>query len=118
MSDPSKPKRKQVRSTGAKFVPVHTERSVAIYPIQEHELKTISICNGQVALWCSIGSLAIGVTLNCIWGMVTSDNAVTAAGKAFVAVAILAAVLSFCVAKYYHRERNSEMKKIMDETGV
>lgn len=105
-------------SRGAMYVPLHGTRKVRIIPIQEHELTTISICNTQVALWCSIGTLAIGLLLSCVWDLCTlpEGEEMSAASWVFAGACALGAVLSYGLAWLHHRKGNDEVAKIVGET--
>lgn len=100
---------------GAMYIPIHGERRVNVYPIQEHELKTIAICNTQVTFWSSVASAAIGLIASCIWDMAAGSGP-TGKAWAFIGFCVFVVVFSICVAAYHWREKESQIAQIKAET--
>lgn len=105
----------QVTVSGAIYRPVHGERLVRIYPIQENELRIISAHNNFVAFWCSIGSAALAMLASCIWDLCGKESA-SAQEIAFIIFVILGAIFSFGAAWVSRTNRKSELDRILDET--
>jgi len=101
---------------GAVYVPMHVERQVKIYPIQEHELRTISTFNNQMTLWSSIGSSAVVLVLSCLWDMLDAAVWPPVSRIGFVVLCVLVAVGSFLLVWWYWRSRQNELDKILSET--
>jgi hypothetical protein len=102
---------------GAIYTPVHGERKVNIYPIQEHELTTIGICNNQVSLWASVASACAALIAACLWDMATSpETSKSNNAIAFVAACVAVLGISIAIAFYYWKQKQSEIQRIKSET--
>lgn len=103
-------------STGSLYVPVHGDRRVNIYPIQEHELKTISICNTQMSLWCSIGTGFLFLIASGIWDMCTSEADQAKGSIPLLVLFGVIVVSSYVIAGYHWWIKGSEIDAIRKET--
>lgn len=102
---------------GAIYEPIHAKREVTVYPIQEHELKTLTVLNTQVSLWCSIGSVAIALLASCVWDMTMASAgfAFSRGAIGFVVICAVVASTSFYLAWKFKKDRNDELLKIKSE---
>jgi len=102
--------------SGAVYHPLHIGRQVKIYPIQEHELRTIGVFNSMMVLWCSVGSSAIALLLSCIWDMLLSADPAGAPAVLFAVACAIVAVISFCLAMYFRKNKSDFLEQILKET--
>lgn len=103
---------------GAIYRPLHVERQVKIYPIQEHELTTLSTLSTHVTLWCSIGSMAVALLLGCLWDMMNLAEKSSPSRQAivFMLACFAIAAASFITAYMYKASGKSALEKILAET--
>lgn len=104
---------------GAVYRAVHMVRDVKIYPIEENELKTLSMFSAIVTVVTSVGSIVVGFLMSIWWDMFTSNNA----AKATVGTGITVAgggVILVCIgiAVWAQRSRQSELRKILGESRL
>ena len=102
---------------GAVYEPVHGTRKVKIYPIQEHELNTISICNSQVTLWSSVASAFIALIAACVWDLVTSEIPDKTTAFTFIVACAIVSLVSIIIASYYWHQKRNELDQIKKETS-
>ena len=101
---------------GAIYRPLHVEREVKIYPIQEHELKAIGLFNAGFTICCSIAAGASTLAASIVWDMAIDQSAASSplgtAALSFCGLLILAA---FIGAWWLRNGRQSELEKILGE---
>ena len=99
---------------GAVYAPLHVRREVKIYPIQEHELKTIGILNENFTTRRSIASGAAGLAFGVGWDMIITEGT-TSLGVAVVVLCV--AVIWICLSgsSKYRKEREDYLEKILGE---
>ena len=101
---------------GAIYKPLHVEREVKIYPIQEHELKTIGLFNAGFTICCSIAVGAFTFAGSIVWDMAVDQSAAAAAlGTATLVVCGLLILASLIGARWLRNGRQSELEKILGE---
>lgn len=103
---------------GAIYRPIHGERSVKVYPIQEHELKTIGICNTMVTLCSSVGALFVALLGGCLWDTSIAEQPCSRTGVAFMVVCAICALVAFFAAGYFWWQKKTEIEEIKHETKV
>jgi xanthine/uracil permease len=102
---------------GAVFLPLHVERQVKIYPIQEHELTTLNMFSGIVTVCVSIASGAAGFLLNVWWNVATTENPTThRTGDAVMKIVGGVIVSSLVIGLWAFFSRRSELAKILSES--
>lgn len=50
---------------------IQAQRRVVIYPIEEHELDSLSDLNRNATLFYSLAMLSLGISLGCIWDIIS-----------------------------------------------
>jgi F0F1-type ATP synthase assembly protein I len=106
----------QIFSTGAIYKPLHVERQVKIYPIQEHELTTIKVLSTALTLSSSAFSGTLVFMLGILWDISSStDPNMKTMGQVVVGVCALILVGCVAVACWAFFSRKSELEKILSE---
>ena len=101
---------------GAIYRPLHVEREVKIYPIQEHELKAIGLFNAGFTICCSIAAGASTLAASIVWDMAIDQNAASSPlGNAALSFCGLLIFAAFIAAFWLRNERQSELEKIVGE---
>lgn len=104
---------------GAVYKPLHVERKVKIYPIQEYELKSIAMLNTTATICCSVASGAFVYMLSVIWDMAaTSDEKTDKTGWAFILVCVIVMLTSLGFATYCWWCQKSQLKDILSQTNA
>jgi hypothetical protein len=107
---------------GAVYKPLHVERRVKIYPIQEHELTTLSMFSTIVTVCASIASATFGFLLNIALDIATAppDTPQAIRDMRWAGVVISAIIILACggVGVPAFRSKGSELKRILSESTV
>lgn len=101
---------------GAIYRPLHVEREVKIYPIQEHELKTIGLFNAGFTICCSISAATLTFVAGIVWDTSVAQNSeASAVGTGALVLCGLVITASVFAAFWLRRGRQSELEKILGE---
>jgi len=102
---------------GAQYTTIHQERQVKVYPIQEHELRTIGVLSTQFTVWCSIGSICAALLLGCIWDItqIPEGEKASASSWAFIFGCVCVIVLSISLCLKFHWDKTSQLEQILEE---
>lgn len=102
---------------GAMYHPLHVNRTVKTYPIQEHELSALDDLGGNSTLWAAICSASVTLLASCIWGMlqIRPPNEISNGEKGFMALLAVIAVVSFFISRSYAKKRKTRLERIMSE---
>ena len=104
----------------SKYTPIHGERLVKIYPIQEHELKTIGICNLMVSVGCSVGFSCLTLLVSCLWSLIvatpTGQEALSKTSIGFMSILVLLCIGAFIFAGAFQRMKSNQIQQIQAET--
>lgn len=106
----------EITVTGAVYKPLHVERQVKIYPIQESEMRIISTFNGQFAFWCSVGTSAAVLMLSCIWDLCITAEWPANSAWAFMTLCLAVAIVASALARWNWNNRNEELQRILSQT--
>lgn len=117
---PPKPDEPDPPTHGALYTPLHVERRVKIYPIQEHELTTLSLFSTTITVCSSIASATLIFVLGIAWNLATATGAIdpTVRRMSALGITIGAVVVLICAAIAFGawRKRGSELSKILSES--
>jgi hypothetical protein len=106
-------------SRGAFYQPTHLVRAVKIYPIQESELRTLSMFSTIVTVVASIASLAFAFALSVWWDVMQSkDIAATKLGYGVLVVCGVVILGCVGVGAWAIMERKSQLQTIISESRV
>ena len=101
---------------GAIYRPLHVEREVKIYPIQEHELKAIGLFNAGFTICCSIAAAFVTFAADIVWDMAVAQNAeASSAGTGALVLCGFPVAVSAIAAYWLRKGRQSELEKILGE---
>lgn len=107
------------QSVGALYVPIHAERRVKIYPIQEHELTNLAVLSTVVTVCAAIASGTLAFMLSVVWDMAISTQPdVQKAGNGFLAICGVVIVGCVGIGIWAHCSRGGQLKKILTESTV
>jgi len=105
---------------GALYTPLHVERRVKIYPIQEHELTTLGMFSTTVTVCSSIASGTFVFLLGIAWNLATATTTIdpTVRRMSSLALVLGGIVIAVCgtIGVAAFRKRSSELAKILSET--
>jgi hypothetical protein len=106
-------------SSGALYTPLHVERQVKIYPIQEHELLTISTLNDESSRWNAIGAAAVALILGCAWDTINLPKDATVSSQAilFMLGCTAIAIVAFYTAWKMRSKKQTVLDKILQEVN-
>lgn len=103
-------------TTGAIYKPLHVERQVKIYPIQEHELTTIKVLSTALTLAASVFSATLVFMLGIVWDLSNAtDQGTKDMGYVVVAVCVLVLIGCVITGAWAFMTRTSELEKILSE---
>src|SRR6476620_1822349 len=71
---PSESKIRGRSAKGALYVPMHAERRVTIYPVEDSEMESLADINSNVAFWSAIAGIGAGLVLGCTWDIISSGG--------------------------------------------
>ena len=101
---------------GAIYRPLHVEREVKIYPIQEHELKAIGLFNAGFTICCTIAAASVTFAAGIVWDTAVAQNAeASSAGTGALDLCGLLFTGSVIAACWLRKGRQSELEKILGE---
>lgn len=104
-------------ASGAIYKPLHVERQVKIYPIQEHELTTINMFSSAVTICASIVSGTTVFLLSIAWDLIKSkEPMVQKMGWSVIVGGIVVILISGIVGGWALWSKNTELQKILKET--
>ena len=121
MGEPQPPANVSVLPTisGAIYKPLHVERQVKIYPIQEHELTTLNMFSTAVTICASFSSGAFIYLLEIYWDLQTStDPLVHKMGGKAIAVGSVVMLICLVIGGWALWSKNTELKKILRESRI
>jgi hypothetical protein len=101
---------------GAIYRPIHVERRVTIYPIQEHELDSLADAQNNSTLWASIGSGAATLFAACLWDACMATGPLPPASWLFGAVCVLVSIGGFILSYRYRASVKERLGKIRTES--
>lgn len=100
------------------YRPLHVERHVTIYPIQEHELESLEDTNKNSAVWASIATGAFTLLLGCVWDCISSDAVKPLPATFFMVCCIAVMGIGTYLSWSYRVRINERLAKIRSESRI